>query len=322
MTEEQTKAASGQHAERLPQNPTKIQELIYELKVEEVMTRNVITCSPDQTMAELKEVLRINRISGVPVVENGEMIGMISVENLIKALEQGESEAPIRAKMTRNVQVVRADDTLAGAVALFARYKYGRFPVVDARGHLVGILTQGDIIRGLLKRLEALWHSEEIRRYRASHIFEDIESDQTTLILRYRVPARDFLRGGEASSKVKRALDRLGAHPQLVRRIAVATYEAEMNIVIHSDEGGEIIVEARPEEVKVVAVDTGPGIPDVQKALEPGFSTAPDWIRELGFGAGMGLSNIQACTDRMTLTSEVGVGTRLEMYFDLAHKEG
>lgn len=322
MTEGQTKAVSEQRAERLPQNPTKIQELIYELKVAEVMTRDVITCSPDQTMAELKEVLRVNRISGVPVVENGEMVGMISVENLIKALEQGEADVPIRAKMTRNVQAVRADDNLAGAVALFARYKYGRFPVVDAHGHLVGIITQGDIIRGLLKRLEALWHSEEIRRYRASHIFEDIESDQTTLILRYQVPAKDFLRGGEASSKIKKALERLGAHPQLIRRVVVAAYEAEMNIVIHTDAGGELIVEARPDEIKVVAVDKGPGIPDVEKALQPGFSTAPDWIRELGFGAGMGLSNIRACADRMTLTSEVGVGTCLEMYFDLARKEG
>jgi len=300
---------------------TKVQELVYELKVEQVMTRDVITCHPDQTMNELKEILRINRISGLPVVEAGRMVGMISVESLIKALERGEADRPIREKMTRRVQAVRADDSLAGAVALFARFQYGRFPVVDAEGNLVGILTQGDIVRGLLKHLEALWHSEEIRRYRASHIFEDIESEQTTLMLRYHVKPRDFVHGGEASSKVKRALERLGAHPHLIRRIAVATYEAETNIMIHSV-GGEIVVEARPDEIRVVATDGGPGIADVELALQPGFSTAPDWIRELGFGAGMGLSNVRACADQMTLTSKVGEGTRLEMVFVLAKGSG
>ncbi|MBC7316800.1 MAG: anti-sigma regulatory factor, partial [Chloroflexi bacterium] len=116
--------------------------------------------------------------------------------------------------------------------------------------------------------------------------------------------------------KVKRALERLGAHPQIIRRIAVATYEAEVNIMIHSD-GGEIVAEARPERVLVTATDIGPGIPDIEKAMQPGFSTAPDWIRELGFGAGMGLTNIKNCADEMRLTSEVGVGTRLEMVFYL-----
>ena len=300
---------------------TKVQELVYELRVEQVMTRDVITCTPDQTMSDLKEVLRLNRISGVPIVDQGQMVGMISVESLIKALEQGEADHLIGEKMTRRYQSVRADDTLAGAVALFARFKYGRFPVVDADGNLVGILTQGDIVRGLLRQLETLWHSEEIRRYRASHIFEDIESEQTTLILRYHVKAQDFVHGGEASSKVKRALERLGAHPQFLRRVSVATYEAETNIMIHSH-GGEIIVEAQPNAIKVVAVDTGPGIEDVEQALLAGYSTAPDWIRELGFGAGMGLANIRSCTDRMQLTSVMGEGTRLEMVFDLTVGSG
>ena len=186
---------------------TKVQELVYELKVDQVMTRDVITCSPDQSMNELKELLRLNHISGVPIVEGGQMVGMISVESLIKSLEQGEAHRPIRDKMTRHVQAVRADDSLAGAVSLFARFKYGRFPVVDDQGRLVGILTQGDIVRGLLKRLDALWHSEEIRRYRASHIFEDIESEQTTLILRYQrqgaglCPRRRGIEQGQARSR-------------------------------------------------------------------------------------------------------------------------
>jgi len=244
------------------------------------------------------------------------LVGMISIENLIRAFENGQLSATVGELMTTDVVSVRAEDSVVSAVNLFARHGYGRFPVLDAESRLVGILTKGDIVRGLLQQMETRWHTEELQRYRASHIFEDIVSDQTGLILRYFVKARDFVRGGEASSKIKRALERLGAHPQVVRRVAVASYEAETNLLIHSD-GGELIAEVRPERMKVTALDRGPGIPDIEQALQPGFSTAADWIRELGFGAGMGLSNIKACSDEMRLNSEMGVGTRLVMVFKL-----
>ncbi len=295
---------------------TRVQELVYELRIGQVMTKDVITVRSDQTIAELKEVLRVNRISGCPVMEGDQLVGMISLENLIRALENGELDATIGEKMTLPVQSVRADESVVSVVTLFGRLGFGRFPVLDPDGNLVGIITQGDVVRGLLKQMEVQWHIEEIRRYRASHIFEDIESDQTALILRYAVKAQDFIKGGEASSKIKRALERLGAHPRLIRRIAVATYEAETNVMIHSH-GGEIIAEVRPERMRVTAIDTGPGIEDVEQALKPGFSTAPDWIRELGFGAGMGLSNIKSCADEMKLESSLGTGTRLEMIFRL-----
>lgn len=300
----------------MPTDITKAQELVYELKIEQVMTREVITIAPDSSMGDLKELLRVNRIGGVPVVEDGALVGIITMENLIKAMETGELSAIVGDKMTARLQTMRANDPVIAAVSLFGQFGYGRLPVVDAQGGLVGILTPSDIVRGLLRQIEVEWHAEEIRRYRARHIFEDIESDQTGLILRYRVKAHDFSRGGEASAKIKRALERLGAHPRIVRRVAVAAYEAEMNLIIHSH-GGEIIAEICPERIEVTAVDGGPGIPDVEKALEPGYSTASAWVRELGFGAGMGFTNIRACADQMKLNSEVGVGTRLELCFSL-----
>jgi anti-sigma regulatory factor (Ser/Thr protein kinase)/predicted transcriptional regulator len=265
-------------------------------------------------MRELKEILRVNRISGAPVVREDKLVGIISIEDLIRALEAGELSATVGDKMTTTVQVVRADDSVVTAVNLFASLRYGRFPVMNAEGKLVGILTQGDVVRGLLRQMEVHWQAEEIRRYRASHIFEDIESDQTGLILRYIVKTHDFARGGEASGKLKRALQRLGAHPRLVRRVTVAAYEAEMNLIIHST-GGEMIAEVQPNGIRVTALDRGPGIPDIEQAMRPGFTTAPAWIRQLGFGAGMGFPNIKACVDEMKLESEVGVGTRLEMTF-------
>ena len=301
---------------------TRLQELIYELKIGEVMTREVTTITPQTSMAELREILREHRISGAPVLENGKLAGIISIEDLIKALAAGEMEAPVGEKMTRDPVTLRTDDPVVLAVNRFNHYGFGRFPVVDGKGKLVGVLSRGDIVQGLLKKLEVEYHEEEIHRYRASHIFEDIVSDRTSIILHYDVAARDLDRAGEASSKIKRALSRLGASPQVVRRVAIATYEAEMNIILHTDEGGGIFAEVQPGQITIRAVDTGPGIPDIEQAMQPGFSTAPEWIRELGFGAGMGLNNILRCADEMRLESPGGRRTSLEVvvYLDSRKK--
>lgn len=299
-----------------PKEVTKLQELAYELRIEQAMTKEVIVVSPEMTIAEFREILRANRISGTPVVEGGRMVGIISIEDLIKALAAGELEATVREKMTPNPAVLYADEPLIHAVSKFNRLKYGRFPVVDREGNLVGILVQGDIVRALLQQLEVEYHEEEIHRYRASHIFEDIIADQVTLVFRYRVKGGDFEHAGEASSRLKKTLTRLGLAPRVVRRVAIASYEAEMNIVIYAEEG-EIVAEVSPDRIRILATDRGPGIPDIEKAMEPGFSTAPEWVRELGFGAGMGLPNIQNCADEMKLESEVGMGTRLEVFIYL-----
>ena len=301
---------------------TKLQELAYELRVESAMTRKVVTVPPTATMAEFREVLRTNRISGTPVVEDGKMVGIVSIEDLIKALAAGELSASVGEKMTRNPVSLYADEPLVHAVSRFSQFRFGRFPVISRSGELVGIITQGDIARALLRRLEVDYREEEIHRYRASHIFEDIIADEVALVFGYHVAARDFDRAGAASSGLKKTLSRLGIHPHVIRRVAVATYEAEINIVVYTD-CGEIVGEVRPDRIKIEAIDKGPGIPDIELAMQPGFSTAPDWVREMGFGAGMGLSNIKACADKMELISTVGVGTHLTIiiYLDKVPKE-
>jgi anti-sigma regulatory factor (Ser/Thr protein kinase) len=95
-----------------------------------------------------------------------------------------------------------------------------------------------------------------------------------------------------------------------------------MNLIIHADNGGELIAEMRPDVIRIRAIDYGPGIPNVDEAMSPGFSTAPNWIRELGFGAGMGLMNIKKCADSMKLESTVGVGTELEIVVYLRQESG
>lgn len=294
---------------------SRLQELVYELDIDEVMQPDVVTVAPQTSMRELKEVLRLQRISGVPVVQEGKLLGIISLEDLIKALEQGGMDAPVSDNMTTEIETLYSDESVMQAVNRMARFGYGRFPVLDRSGQLVGILTRGNIIRGLLRRLEVDYREEEIRRHRASHIFEDIVSERTSLMLRYKVLHQDFSRGGAASSCIKRAIERLGGSPAITRRVGVAAFEAEMNLIIHTERGGEMVVEIQPDQVHIVVTDTGPGIDDVEEAMRPGFSTAPEWIREMGFGAGMGLLNIQNCADDMKIRSKLGVGTRLEIWF-------
>ena len=124
----------------------------------------------------------------------------------------------------------------------------------------------------------------------------------------YVVDGTDFTRAGEASGKIKKTLKDIGFPPQAVRNTAIAVYEAEINLVIHAG-GGEIDVEITPEYVKVVLTDHGPGIENIELAMQEGYSTAPDRIRALGFGAGMGLPNIKKYSDEMDIQTEIGVGT-------------
>lgn len=295
-----------------PKEITIRQELAYELRVEQAMTSAVITVAPDSTMADLRDVLRHNRISGSPVVHEDRLVGIVSIEDLIEALAAGEMRATVAEKMTANPVTLRVDEPLVHAVSKFSHLRFGRFPVVDRDGRLVGILTQGDVVRAMLRQLEVDYREEEIHRYRASHIFEDIIADDIALVFGYRVTSGDIGRAGGASSGLKRALSRLGLHPQVIRRVVVATYEAEMNMVIFTD-GGEIVAEVRPDRVRIEALDKGPGIPNIEQAMQPGWSTAPPWVQEMGFGAGMGLPNIKACSDEMELNSKVGVGTHLSI---------
>ncbi|MCI8816808.1 MAG: anti-sigma regulatory factor [Angelakisella sp.] len=133
----------------------------------------------------------------------------------------------------------------------------------------------------------------------------------------YDVPGDDFTRAGEASGAIKSALKKLGIPPQVVRKVAIAMYEGEINLVIHGG-GGEIDVDIDGQRVLMVLTDHGPGIPDIGKAMEEGWSTAPDNVRSLGFGAGMGLPNMKKYTDEMKIDSTVGVGTTVTMVVNLA----
>lgn len=126
----------------------------------------------------------------------------------------------------------------------------------------------------------------------------------------YIVSGGDFTSAGNASVQAKKALRQLGFDPETIRRVSIAMYEGEINMVIHAD-GGYCDVDIYPDKVEILLADHGPGIPDVEKAMQEGFSTAPDNVRSLGFGAGMGLPNIKKYSDEMRIETTIGVGTNL-----------
>jgi CBS domain-containing protein/anti-sigma regulatory factor (Ser/Thr protein kinase) len=292
---------------------TRVEELSYDLKIGDVMTREIKLANESMKMAEFLDLLRQERISGAPVVSGDKLIGIVSLEDLVRSMIACDLDSTVSNYMTRNVISVNSYDPVVSAIEKFTKFGVGRLPVIDEQESLVGMITKGDITRGVLVALQKDYQEEEVRRYRASHLFEDIISDRTGLILRYLIKSRDFIHGGNASSNIKRALLRLGANAQIARRCGIAIYEAEMNLIIHSTKGGAIRVEIEPHRISMYATDEGPGIEDVELAMKVGFSTATEEIREMGFGAGMGLNNIQRCVDRMILKSEPGKGTRLEM---------
>ncbi|MBQ7116901.1 MAG: ATP-binding protein [Clostridia bacterium] len=135
---------------------------------------------------------------------------------------------------------------------------------------------------------------------------------EESIKLHYIVPGDDFTRAGAASGDVKRTLKELGVSPAVIRNVSIAMYEGEINMVIHAN-GGEIDVEITGEDIIMTLRDEGPGIENVELAMKEGYSTAPDNIRTLGFGAGMGLPNIKKYTDEFSIDTELGVGTTLNL---------
>ncbi len=137
-----------------------------------------------------------------------------------------------------------------------------------------------------------------------------------SLVFHFDVDGEDFTSAGQASVQVKKNLRRLGISPEIIRQVSIAMYEGEINMVIHAN-GGEADVVVSEDKIEIILADKGPGIADIDLAMQEGYSTAPDSVRTLGFGAGMGLPNMKRYTDEMTIESVVGEGTTIKMVVKL-----
>jgi len=283
-------------------SPSIVLELIYQLKIKDVMHRAVITAKKTDSLRRIQGLMRENYITGLPITEGPNLLGIVSIEDIIMALDRGYIDRPVEEYMTRNVIILDEDMPLFFGISYLNKYHYGRFPVLNKKKELVGILSSKDVIRALLVemnrevlRLEKL-HQKEVRP-------PDKYSEMSFTTMRF-----DFELAGRASTEIKKALKHRNIDSNIIRRIAIASYELEINQVVHSL-GGTMNYTIQPDKVIVVAADTGPGIADITLALQEGWSTADEWIRSLGFGAGMGLANTKRVSDEFSIESTIGVGT-------------
>ena len=286
-------------------SPSVVLELIHQLKIKEVMSTTLLVGEKKHTMRHIQLLMRENKIAGVPIVEGSKLIGLVSTEDIINALDKGYLDAPVEERMTKDVIHLQDDMPLSFAITYLNKYRYGRFPVLNKDNDLVGILTSTDVIRNLLiemnrevLRLEKLNKSVEA----APSAFSEMEF--TTMHFNFEL-------AGKASTEIKKALKQRNYDPKLIRRVAIACYELEINQVVHSN-GGVMRCSIMPDKVIITAADTGPGIEDVNQALKEGYSTANEHVRSLGFGAGMGLANTKRVSDEFFINSALGEGTTVK----------
>lgn len=289
---------------------TFVQELVHRLKVFQAMAHDVAAVEPEQTMREAQMAMRASRASGMPVVTDGRLVGIVTIEDIIQALDHGHINEAVGTWMTKDVMTVESRWPLSRAMGIFDRTGFGRLPVLDDAGRLSGVITPESILHSLLVELNRLLAQD------AEHEAAHAVVTGSAVRLEFDVRAEDYDSTGLSSVRLKRELANRGFDSALQRRVAIATYEAEANLIIHTTDGGRIVADIDEDSIRIVVEDRGPGIEDLDQAMTPGWSTASELVRNLGFGAGLGLPNIKRCADHFEIRSAPGYGTRLNLRFD------
>jgi CBS domain-containing protein/anti-sigma regulatory factor (Ser/Thr protein kinase) len=292
-----------------------------DIKAGEIMSSHVVEISGEKKIAHAKELMKIKKISGIPVVDDKkQLIGIISIEDIIHALEFNIINDPIRKIMSTNVITIHKDDSLAAVVDKFENYKYGRFPVVDDEKRVCGIISKEDIMHGILEKFNLIYIHDQKRTNTLDTEYSAITGERLKIEeaeFHYQIDSNDIDAAGSGAALLKQFLAGKNFHSDIVRRVGVATYEAETNVVIHSRGQGDIYFFQDEDRFIVRVVDNGIGIEDLEKAMKEGYSTAPDYVRERGFGAGMGIANMKRFADKLVIISEKNAGTQVEMIFFL-----
>jgi CBS domain-containing protein/anti-sigma regulatory factor (Ser/Thr protein kinase) len=290
-----------------------VMEIILRLKIKDAMTQDIKTAGKTDSLRSIQQLMKRNLISGVPIVDDERLIGMVSVNHVMTALDSGYISEPAEKYMAKSLVVLEDDMPLSFAITYFNKYSYHRFPVINKEKKLVGIITSRDILVALLNEL-----NEEIDQLE-SKIMNDRPDLPNTIHRDFLVKKFDFENAGHASFELKKMLKEKNIHQKIIRRASVASYELEINLVIHSS-GGRIMFTLNDEKIVIETKDEGPGIEDITLVLQEGHSTANEWIRSLGFGAGMGLSNTRRVSDLFDIQSEFGKGTYVKSIIFLGEK--
>ena len=283
-------------------SPSVVLELIYQLKIKDVMNKMVITAKKTDTLRHIQAIMTEKYIIDLPIAEGKGLLGIISIGDILKALGEGYIDKPVEEYMTKEVIVLEDDMPLSFAISYLNKYQFGRFPVLNKNRELVGILSSKDVIRALLVEM-----NREVLRLEKIYQ-KEAQMPETYTEMEFTTVRHDFELAGRASTDIKKALKSRNIDPKIIRQVAIASYELEINQVVHSL-GGTIKCSIQPDKVIIEAADTGPGISDIGLVLQEGWSTADEWIRSLGFGAGMGLPNTKRVSDEFHIESSPGVGT-------------
>ena len=297
-------------------SPLVIMELLQRLRVKDVMrAHNIHSVVRTDSMRFAQNLMKRNKISGVPVVEDKRLFGIVSVNDIIKALEGEWITEPVAKHMVTNLVVLEEDMPIAFAIKYFQNYSFGRFPVLNKNRDFVGIVTQRDLTKVLMNEL-----TKELVRLEGKPVAETKVKSEGALpyysMRQFPVVRNDLNNAGKAANEIKRMLAEAGVDKKIIRRFAVAAYELEINVCIHSL-GGSVTFILDTEKATVIAKDKGPGIKDIEWACQDGTSTANDWIRSMGFGAGMGLANSKRVADNFDIQSKIPTGTTVICEFKL-----
>jgi len=295
--------------------------LFSSLDASSVMSTAVYALHPEDRVAEARILMRENSISGVPIVDDDfHLVGIISVSKIIEALADGRLADSVDSIMTRDVISLHAHDSLETILSCFQRFKFGRFPVVEEGGKLVGMVTDTDVLSAIVRSFYSVYVHDQKRMMTLGSFSALSKEFENSADLVYDISCAGLKNAGEGSARLKAFLQGKGFNEAVIRRASVCAYEAEINVCIHAGGSGTLRAIAHDGEIIVRVEDNGPGIENIDLAMKEGWSTATDAIREMGFGAGMGLPNIRRFSDHLVIISGKGKPTKVEMIF-LADKE-
>jgi anti-sigma regulatory factor (Ser/Thr protein kinase) len=228
------------------------------------------------------------------------------MNDIMNAFEAGHMDDCVASHMISDVKTLSEEVPVTFAMSAFSKYSFRRFPVVNQQNELVGIITPRNINLALIREL-----SRQLDQMEENGGHAERSGESGVFHRVYRLTRYDFEHAGRASAELKKELKARGIAPKFIRRAAIASYELEINIVAHSH-GGTFTLLVDRDRVRVTANDFGPGIANIDAAMSEGFSTANDWIRSQGFGAGMGLPNVKRVSDEFDIQSGMEMGTMVK----------
>lgn len=286
-----------------------VRELITRLRIYDVMSTTLHTAQQEDTLRDIQKIMKEKKISGIPIIsKEWQLLGIITVDDIIEALDKGHINETAGAHMTTGLITLKDQYPLAVGISHFEKYSFRRFPVVNRNDKLVGMISGRDILNALLYEI-----NNEVDKLEELLPEEKIHSTEF-FYRKFKVKAKDMEEAGKASAEIKKFCKRSNFNRKLIRRIGVAAFELEINIAVHSL-GGSLTIVRDKNNIQIISQDKGPGIEDLDAAMREGFSTANDWVRSYGFGAGMGLPNIKRVSDYFHISSDKEHGTMVTATF-------